>query len=86
MVKGDIDSYGATVTQIDVPYNSLIGSLQYAAITTRPDISMAMSHLSRFLAQPRSKHWEAGERVLRYLKGTIDLGLVLGGQDSCTLT
>jgi hypothetical protein len=38
MVKGDIDSDGATVIQIDVPYNNLIGSLQYAAITTRPDI------------------------------------------------
>jgi hypothetical protein len=50
MVKGDIDSHGAPVTQIDVPYNNLIGGLQYAAITTRPDISMAMSHLSRFLA------------------------------------
>ena len=75
-----------SIIQSDVPYNSLIGSLQYAAITTRPDISMAVSNLSRFLSEPNSKHWEAGKRVLRYLKGTIDLGLLLGGQDSCTLT
>jgi hypothetical protein len=47
---------------------------------------MAMSHLSRFLAQPSSKHREAVKRVLRYLKSTIDIGLVLSGQDSCTLT
>jgi hypothetical protein len=86
MVKGDIDSNGASVIQIDVPYNNLIDNLQYAAVTTRPDINMAMSHLSRFVAQPSSKYWEAGKRVLHYLKGTIEVGLVLGGQDSCTLT
>jgi hypothetical protein len=86
LAKGGTDSDGTSVIQSDVPYNSLIGSLQYAAITTRPDISMAVSHLSRFLTQPSTKHWEAGKRVLRYLKGTIDLGLVLGGQDSCIMT
>jgi hypothetical protein len=85
MVKGHIDSDGAVVIQIDVPCNSLIGSLQYAASTTRPDISMSMPRLSRFLAQPSSKHWKAGKNVLRYLKGTIDVGHVLGGQYSCTL-
>jgi hypothetical protein len=86
MVKGNIDFDGAFVIQIDVPCNNLIGSLQYASITTRHDTSMAMSHLNRFLAQPSFKHWETGKRVLRYLNGTIDVGLVLGGQDSCTLT
>jgi hypothetical protein len=85
LAKGSTDSDGISIIQTDVPYNSLIGSLQYAAITTRPDISMAVSHLSRFLAQPSTKHWEAAKRVLRYLKGTIDVGLVLGGQGSCTL-
>ena len=52
MVKGDIDSDGASVIQIDLPYTILIGSLQYAAVMTRPDISMAMPHVSRSLAQP----------------------------------
>jgi len=79
LAKGSTDSDGISVIQTDVPYNSLIGSLQYAAITTRPDISMAVSHLSRFLAPPSTKHWEAAKRVLCYLKGTIDVGLVLGG-------
>ena len=85
MVKGAIEFDGTSVIQINVPYNNLIGSLQYAAATTRPYIIMAMSHLSRFLAQLIFKHWEAGKKVLCYLKGTIDVGLVLGGQDSCTL-
>ena len=86
LAKGSMDSDSTSIVLSDVPYNSLIGSLQYAAITTRPDISMAVSHSSRFLAEPSTKHWEAGKRVLRYLKGTIDVGLVLGGQDSCKLT
>ena len=85
-VKGGMESDDTSIIQSDVPYNNLIGSLQYAAITTRPDINMTVSHLSRFLSESNSIHWEAGKRVLRYFKGTIDLGLVLGGQDSCTLT
>ena len=85
MVKEDADSDIASVNQVDVPYNNLIGSLQYAAVTTRSDISMAVSHLSCFLTQLSTNHWEACKRVMRYLKGTIDLGLVLGGQDSCIL-
>jgi hypothetical protein len=80
-----MDSDNTSIIQLDVPYNSLIGNLQYATITTRPNISMTVSHLSRFLSKPNYRHWEAVKRVLRYLKGAIDLGLVLGGQDSCTL-
>ncbi len=86
LAKGIMDSDNTSIGLSDVPYNSLIGSLQYAAITTRPDITMVVSHLSRFHVEPSTKHWGAGKRVLRYLKGTIDVGLILGGQDSCKLT
>ena len=41
----------------DVPYASLIGALMYAAIGTRPDIAFAVGALSRFLGNPRRKHW-----------------------------
>ena len=53
-----------------VPYKSLIGSLQYIALSTRPDIAYAVNQLSRYLANPGPAHWQAGKRVLRYLKGT----------------
>jgi len=63
-------------------YEELLGSLNYLAITTRPDISNAVSILSRFKNAPTTAHWEAGKRVLAYLKGTADLGLTYGGGQS----
>jgi len=86
LVKDGIESHESSIIRSDLPYNNLIGSLQYAAIPTRPNIGMTMSHLNHFLCRPNSKHWEGGKRVLRYLKGTIELRLVFGGHDSCTLT
>jgi hypothetical protein len=59
-----------------VPYKSLIGSLQYIALSTRPDIAYAVNQLSRYLSNPGQAHWQAGKRVLRYLKGTAKSSLV----------
>ena len=61
------------------PYHKLIGSLNYIAVATRPDISFAVGHLASVLDCYRLEHWSAGLRVLRYLKGTRSLCLVLGG-------
>jgi hypothetical protein len=47
----------------------------YLAGATRPDISFAMSKLSRFLSNLGDDHWRALERVLHYLKGTMSLGI-----------
>jgi hypothetical protein len=47
----------------------------YLASATRPDISFGVSKLSRFVSNPRDDHWHALERVLRYLKGTMSLGI-----------
>jgi hypothetical protein len=47
----------------------------YIASATRPDISFVVSKLSRFVSNPRDDHWRALERVLRYLKGTMSLGI-----------
>jgi Reverse transcriptase (RNA-dependent DNA polymerase) len=57
------------------PYRELIGTLNYLSITTRPDISFAVSSLSRYLDSPTLRHWQAGLRVARYLKGTRELGI-----------
>jgi hypothetical protein len=56
-------------------YSQIIGSLMYLASATRPDISFAVSKLSRFVSKPGDVHWEALERVLRYLKGTASYGV-----------
>jgi len=60
------------------PYCSLVGSLMYIAISTRPDIAYAVRRLASFLDCYRPEHWEAAIQVLRYLKGTRTLGLRLG--------
>jgi len=60
------------------PYLELIGSLLYASICIRPDISHAVGVLSRFMKQPGVKHWKAAKRILRYLKGSKQHGIVLG--------
>ena len=61
---------------IDVTlYQSIVGSLLYAAIETRPDIAQAVGVVSKFCANPTQSHLTAAKRILRYLKGTVYLGL-----------
>lgn len=56
-------------------YQSIVGSLLYAALATRPDISQAVAAASKFCASPNSAHLTAVKRILRYLKGTSNLAL-----------
>ena len=56
-------------------YQSIVGSLLYAAITTRPDIAQAVGVVSKFCANPTQSHLTAAKQILRYLKGTVYLGL-----------
>lgn len=58
-----------------VPYRNLIGSLMYIAVSTRPDISHALSYLSRYNEDPGRGHWNAAKRVLQYLHTTASLKL-----------
>ena len=55
-------------------YKQLIGSLLYL-VHTKPNICYAVSALSRFMAEPRQRHWVVGKHILRYLRGTIAHGL-----------
>ena len=57
-------------------YQSAVGSLMYLAVSTRPDISYAVNNLARFNLNPQKEHWTALKRVLRYLNGTINHGLL----------
>lgn len=65
----------------NVPYQQLIGSLMYLCVMTRPDIMFAVSYLSQFNINHTKEHWTAAKRVLRYLKGTMDLCLTYSGND-----
>jgi hypothetical protein len=63
-------------------YPSLMGSLPYAGVCTRPDVSTALSILGSAQASPTDAHLQALKKVLRYLHGTIDMRLTLrGGTD-----
>ena len=62
-------------------YQKKVGSLLYAAVTTRVDIAFATSRLARFLTNPGPQHHAAADRVLLYLKRYRNLGLQFGGGD-----
>ncbi|GMF37765.1 unnamed protein product [Phytophthora fragariaefolia] len=67
------------------PYRSLIGSLMYLACGTRPDISVAVAKLSRFLGNPGEKHWNTGIKVVKYLLKTKNIGILYDGALSSKL-
>jgi hypothetical protein len=67
-----------TGTDRDI-YRSLFGSLHYAALCTRPDISTALSILGLAQANTTVAHMQALKKVLRYLKGSPSMSLTLGG-------
>jgi len=46
-------------------YQALIGSLTYAAMSTRPDITEALSAVSQFASNPNETHWKAAKRILQ---------------------
>ncbi|CAN6707056.1 unnamed protein product [Malus baccata var. baccata] len=55
-------------------YKSLVGGLQYLT-WSRLDLSFAVNLVCQFMHQPRQSHIQVAKRILRYLKGTLDLGL-----------
>ena len=59
----------------EVPYLSAIGALLYLAQCTSPDIAFSVNLLARFSSTPTGRHWNGVKHILRYLRGTIDLGL-----------
>lgn len=58
-----------------IPYQEAIGSLLYLSQGTRPDITFAVSFLSRFNHSYGIPHWNAVKRIFRYLQGTKDYKL-----------
>ncbi|XP_072064309.1 uncharacterized mitochondrial protein AtMg00810-like [Arachis hypogaea] len=55
-------------------YRSIVGSLQYA--TLRPEISFLVNKVIQYMQFPLLTHWKCVKRILRYLTGTIDQGLL----------
>lgn len=73
--------------QLDKPadrqrFMEITGTLMYAAISSRPDISHAVHYLASNMIEPTARHMLAAERVLRYLSGTKEVGLVFGSRNA----
>ena len=64
-----------------IPYASAVGSIMYAMVCTRPDVSFALSMVGRYQADPGESHWTAVKNILKYLRRTKDMFLVYGGED-----
>jgi len=61
--------------EVKFPYCEVVSLLLYAAMVTRPDIANAVSQLSQHLCAFGEEHIAAVKRVMRYLRGTIDVAL-----------
>jgi hypothetical protein len=62
-------------------YRSIIGSMMYLAGGTQPDMAYAVNLLARYSANPSTKHWEALDYLVGYLKGTTGMKLKFNGEE-----
>lgn len=65
------------------PYRELIGCLTYVTVMSRPDLCAAVNYFSAFQTCASDDHWNHAKRILRYIKGTLDLKLVYRRNDKC---
>jgi hypothetical protein len=63
-----------------VPYASVVGSLMYAIVCTRPNIANVVGVLRRYMSKLGKEHWTTIKRVFRYLCGTSSYGLFYQGR------
>ena len=59
----------------EVLYLSAIGALMYLATCTHLDIAFSVNLLARYSYASTRRHWNGIKHILRYLKGTFDMGL-----------
>lgn len=83
-LKLDKDEKGKAVNSTQ--FKSLVGGLRYLVLT-RPDIAYAVGIVSRFMERPTTLHLGAVKRIMRYVKGTMEYGLIYSkGEGNYLLT
>jgi Reverse transcriptase (RNA-dependent DNA polymerase) len=71
-----IEADESNETEPNFPYRRMVGALVYLMICTRLDISAAVSVVSKYLHNPKKIHCDMVRRIYRYLRGTVDYGLI----------
>jgi len=84
-----------TIPNVDIPHyqrtdiesklRAIIGSLNWLSTQTRPDIATITNMIAQYQSNPSPGHLEAAKYVLRYLKGTPDLGITFTSCPQTTL-
>ena len=71
-----------------VPYQSIVGRLMPAMVSSRPDIAHTVSNVTQFSSDPGPRHWVEVESIFRYLQGTSKHGILFSGspEESLKLT
>src|SRR5271154_6302317 len=72
----------ATVTDTLIDqkeYQSMIGSIMYAMLATRPDLAQSIQQTSQFSQTPTTTHEKAVKQAFRYINGTVDEGITFNG-------
>ena len=67
-----------------VKYRQMVGALQYVTLS-RPDITFVVNKVCQFMHSPTTNHWSAVKRILRYLHGTTNHGLLISQSSSSVL-
>ena len=84
--KFSMDWFPKTDGEMDemarVPYASAIRSIMYGMVCLRPDLTFAVSVLSRYMGNPGRTHCDGVKWLLRYISGTLNVGLVFDGDES----
>jgi hypothetical protein len=70
------DGAGKEKHAADWSYRRIIGKLNFIASSCRPELSCAVHQAARFSQDPRVNHTEAVKRIARYLKGTVNKGII----------
>lgn len=67
------------------PYREAVGSLMYLMVATRPDICYAVNVASRYIEKPDKTHVNAVKRIFKYLKATMDYGILYKAKPNSNL-
>ena len=73
------DSQRSEMQQI--PYSNIVGSIMYSMICTRPDLAHAISVTSRYMKEYGREHWLALKWIMRYIKGSKNVGILFQKQE-----